>query len=115
MSVLTAPIPVERTTQSRLSSIDFKNLGFGNHISDHMLVADYKNGEWGIPKVMPFGDLPMTPAILALHYGQAIFEGMKSFRMKDGAINIFRPERHHQRILKSLERMCMPHFQRKCF
>jgi branched-chain amino acid aminotransferase len=101
-------IPVERTTQSRLSTIDFNNLGFGNHISDHMLVADYKNGKWQDPKVVPYGDLAMSPAMLSLHYGQAIFEGMKAFKNKNGELVIFRPQRHHQRLLKSMERMCMP-------
>jgi branched-chain amino acid aminotransferase len=50
----------------------------------------------------------MTPAILALHYGQAIFEGMKAFRRTDGSITVFRPQKHHDRMNKSLERMCMP-------
>jgi branched-chain amino acid aminotransferase len=109
------PIPVERTTHSRLSTIDFNNLGFGNHISDHMLVADYKNGKWHDPNVMPFGEIPMTPAILSLHYGQAIFEGMKAFKNKDGELVIFRPQRHYQRLLKSLERMCMPAMSEEFF
>ena len=109
------PIPVERTTHSRLSTIDFNNLGFGNHISDHMLVADYKNGKWQDPIVMPFGEIPMTPAILSLHYGQAIFEGMKAFKNKDGELVIFRPQRHYQRLLKSMERMCMPAMSEEFF
>jgi branched-chain amino acid aminotransferase len=109
------PIPVERTTHSRLSTIDFSNLGFGNHISDHMLVADFKNGKWHDPKVMPFGEIPMTPAILSLHYGQAIFEGMKAFKNKEGELVIFRPQRHHQRLLKSLGRMCMPAMSEEFF
>jgi len=109
------PIPVERTTHSRLSTIDFNNLGFGNHISDHMLVADYKNEKWQDPIVMPFGEIPMTPAILSLHYGQAIFEGMKAFKNKDGDLVIFRPQRHYQRMLKSLERMCMPAMSEEFF
>jgi len=115
MTTTTSPIAVERTLNSRLKQVDFSNLGFGNYISDHMLVADYKNGSWGDPKVMPYGELPMTPAILALHYGQAIFEGMKAFKMKDGAISIFRVQRHHQRLLKSLERMCMPAISEELF
>jgi len=109
------PIPVERTKHSRLSTIDFTNLGFGNHISDHMLVADYKNGTWHEPKVMPYGDLTMSPAMLSLHYGQAIFEGMKAFKNKDGDLVIFRPQRHYQRLLKSLERMCMPAMSEEFF
>jgi branched-chain amino acid aminotransferase len=108
-------IPVERTAHSRLSGIDFNNLGFGNHISDHMLVTDYKNGKWEDPKVVPFGEIPMTPAILSLHYGQAIFEGMKAFKNKKGEIIIFRPQRHYQRIVKSLQRMCMPSMSEQFF
>ncbi len=104
----TATIPVTRTAHSQLSQIDFANLGFGNYISDHMFVADYKNGAWSAGEVVPFGPLPMTPAILSLHYGQAVFEGMKAFRMDNGGINIFRPQRHSQRLNQSLARMCMP-------
>lgn len=115
MSVLSVSIPVERVTQSRLAEVDFKNLGFGNHISDHMVVADYKNGQWGNPRVIPFQEIPMTPAILALHYGQAVFEGMKAFKMKDGSLNIFRPQRHHQRLQRSLDRMCMPGIPEELF
>ena len=44
---------------------------------------------------------------MALHYGQTVFEGMKAFRMEDGSINIFRIEKHYERFVKSLERMCM--------
>jgi branched-chain amino acid aminotransferase len=108
-------IPVTRTTQSRLSTIDFKNLGFGNHLSDHMLIADFKNGKWGEPKVVPFGEIAMTPAILSLHYGQAIFEGMKAFKNNTGELVIFRPQRHYQRLVKSLERMCMPAMSEEFF
>ena len=108
-------IPVTRAHHSRLSTIDFKNLGFGNHLSDHMLVADYKNGKWQDPAVVPYGDIPMSPSMLSLHYGQAIFEGMKAFKNKDAELVIFRPQRHHQRLLKSMERMCMPAMSEEYF
>lgn len=115
MNTTAASIPVERTKQSRINEVDFDNLGFGTYISDHMLVAQYDKGAWSEPKIMPFGNLPMTPAMLSLHYGQAIFEGMKAFKMKDGKINIFRVKRHYQRMLKSLERMCMPGMREEFF
>ena len=54
-----------------------------------------------------FANLSLSPATLALHYGQTVFEGMKAFRMHDGRINVFRIERHYERFGKSLERMCM--------
>jgi branched-chain amino acid aminotransferase len=108
MAVMTASYPVERVKNSRLSTVDFSNLGFGNHISDHMLIAEYKNGAWHEPKIVPYGDLQMSPAMLSLHYGQSVFEGMKAFKNSKGEISIFRPQRHSQRLNKSLERMCMP-------
>lgn len=108
MTTLTASLPVERTKKSRIGEVDFENLEFGKHIADHMVLASYEDGRWDTPKIVPFGDLKLSPAMLSLHYGQAIFEGMKAFKMKNGAINIFRPHRHHQRLNKSLDRMCMP-------
>ncbi len=99
---------VQKTSHSRISETDFSNLEFGKYISDHMLVAEYTNGEWSEPVIMPFGELKMSPAMLSLHYGQSIFEGMKAFKIDDGSINIFRPHKHHERITKSLDRMCMP-------
>lgn len=115
MAVMTAPIPTERTKKSRLSAVDFSNLGFGTYISDHMVVADYKKGEWQEPKIVPYGDMMMSPAMLALHYGQSVFEGMKAFKNKSGQITIFRPQRHLQRFNKSLERMCMPALNEEFF
>lgn len=108
-------IPVQRIAKSKIDTVDFNNLGFGNFISDHMLVADYNHGKWHQPKIMPFGELAMTPAILALHYGQSIFEGMKAFKNKAGEITIFRIQRHHQRLNRSLERMCMPPISEEMF
>src|SRR5690606_29297194 len=107
MRVMATPIPVERTTRSRISEIDFNNLEFGKYISDHMVVASYSRGEWHEMKVVPYGPLPMTPAILALHYWQSVFEGLKAFRNADGDICVFRAQRHSQRLNRSLERMCM--------
>jgi branched-chain amino acid aminotransferase len=115
MTVTTTSIPVERISKSRIQEVDFNNLGFGNHISDHMLVADYDKGAWHEPKILPFGEVLMTPAILALHYGQSVFEGMKAFKTNNGEITIFRMQRHHQRLLKSLERMSMPAIPEELF
>src|SRR5579859_1782361 len=115
MAEVTASIQIERVKKSRLSTIDFSNLGFGNYISDHMLIAEYKNGEWQEARIVPYGDLELSPAMLALHYGQSIFEGMKAFKNKNGETIIFRPQRHHQRMNKSLDRMCMPALTEEMF
>jgi branched-chain amino acid aminotransferase len=106
MEVIDA-ISVRKTTHSKINEVDFENLEFGKYVSDHMLVCDYADGKWNKAQIVPFANLSMSPTSLALHYGQTVFEGMKAFRMKNGSINIFRMEKHYERFVKSLERMCM--------
>lgn len=106
MELLT-DISVRKTNHSKINEVDFENLEFGKYTADHMLVCDYIDGEWKQPHIVPFSNLSLSPATLALHYGQTVFEGMKAFRMQDGRINIFRIERHYDRFVRSLERMCM--------
>jgi len=108
-------IAIKHTNQSQFPKVDFNNLDFGKYISDHMVVANYANKNWGEPEIIPYGDLPMSPAMLSLHYGQSIFEGMKAFKMKDGNISIFRLKKHHARMNKSLARMCMPQISEPMF
>jgi branched-chain amino acid aminotransferase len=108
-------ITVQRSTHSRHSSELVEQNDFGAVISDHMFISDYHNGEWHNPRVIPYADLQLNPATLALHYGQSVFEGMKAFRMKDGAVSIFRIEKHLARLNRSLERMCMPHIPEDLF
>ena len=102
-----ADIPVRKITHSRVGEVDFDQLEFGKYIADHMLVCDYAGGEWKQPHIVPYANLSLSPSALALHYGQTVFEGMKAFRMDDGRINIFRMEKHYDRFVKSLQRMCM--------
>ncbi|MGZ8537426.1 MAG: branched-chain amino acid aminotransferase, partial [Flavisolibacter sp.] len=104
-----------KTTNSKLGQIDSDHLEFGKYVSDHMFVSDYLNGEWKEPSIIPFENLSISPIALALHYGQSIFEGMKAFYMEDGRINIFRIKKHHERLNRSLERMCMPPIPREVF
>jgi branched-chain amino acid aminotransferase len=115
MTTLTTSIPVQRVAKSRIKEVDFNNLEFGKYIADHMVMADFKDGKWHEPAIVPFGDILMSPAMLSLHYGQAVFEGMKAFYMNDGNINIFRPQRHHARLNRSLDRMCMPQVSEEMF
>lgn len=104
---ITTDIPVHKTKHSRISEVDFNQLEFGKYIADHMLVCDYANGEWKEPQIVPYANISISPSALALHYGQTVFEGMKAFRLPDGRINIFRMEKHYNRFVKSLQRMCM--------
>lgn len=104
---LIADIEVRKARHSKIHEVDFASLEFGKYVADHMLVCDYNNGDWQQPMIVPFANLSLNPATLALHYGQTVFEGMKAFRMTDGRVNIFRMDRHYERFVRSLDRMCM--------
>jgi len=104
----TLDITVTKTEQTRLTVTDFSQLPFGKVFSDHMFIAEYENGEWTNLQVLPYGPILMSPAISALHYGQAIFEGMKAYRLADGKDSVFRAEKNFERFNKSATRMAMP-------
>lgn len=85
------------------------NLGFGIHMTDHMFVMEYDKGEgWHSPQIKPYGPFSLDPASACLHYGQAIFEGLKAYRGVDGKIRLFRPMENMKRFNRSAWRMCMP-------
>jgi branched-chain amino acid aminotransferase len=108
-------LPITKVQNSRLAETDFSNLVFGKTISDHMFVADYKNGEWSDLRIEPYGPLSLNPANATLHYGQSIFEGMKAYRNENGKILVFRPEANWKRLNESAERMCMPEIPEEIF
>ncbi len=114
MEIIT-DIPVHRVKHSRIHEVDFSRLEFGKYVSDHMLVCDFADGSWQSPQIVPYANLSLSPSALALHYGQTVFEGMKAFRMEDGRINIFRMDKHYERFVRSLERMCMAVIPKEIF
>jgi branched-chain amino acid aminotransferase len=81
---------------------------FGSVFSDHMLVCEYENGEWGEFCIRPYGDFTLSPATISFHYGQAIFEGLKAFSTESGEIRLFRPKLNFERLNRSAARLCMP-------
>ena len=86
-------------------------LGFGRHFADHMFLWDYDREDgWHNPRIEPIHDLGVGPGNLTIHYGQTIFEGLKSFRWNDGSVILFRPQDHVERFRRSARRLCMPDF-----
>jgi branched-chain amino acid aminotransferase len=103
-----ADFKITRATQSKLEGISLKNVPFGKYFTDHMLEVDYEDGEWKTPEIKPYGPLSLDPSVAALHYGQAIFEGIKAYKSEDGSAWIFRPYDNWKRFNVSAERMQMP-------
>ena len=100
--------PVRLTTKSRLSQVDFSHLPFGKQFSDHMFRADFNGEHWVNEEIIPYGNIEVSPAAAVLHYGQAIFEGMKVYRSDAGEILYFRPFENFKRMQTSAIRLCMP-------
>lgn len=101
-------ITVRKAERSRLNELSLENLPFGKYFSDHMLEADYENGEWKNVEIKPYQPLLLNPSVAALHYGQAIFEGIKAYKDRNGEAYIFRPQDNFRRFNISAERMQMP-------
>lgn len=108
-------LSVTKTSNSKLNQVDWDNLPFGRVFSDHMLIMDYKNGEWQKPAIVPFENLQLHPATSAIHYGQSIFEGLKAYKNENDEVVIFRPNKNAERFKASCERMCMPALPEELF
>jgi branched-chain amino acid aminotransferase len=108
-------ITIQKTSQSRLSQVDYSSLRFGENFADHMLLMEYDNGKWHTPVIQPYGPISIIPSLSMLHYGQGVFEGMKAFYTNEGKINIFRISKHYERFKRSCDRMCIPVFDEEMF
>lgn len=106
---------IQKTTNSRISTFNPQDFSFGNTFIDHMIICEYENGAWGDVKLMPYGPLPFSPAMMGVNYGQACFEGMKAYKDKDGQVFLFRPEKNLERINKSAKRLAMPEITEEMF
>ncbi|MDP2176696.1 MAG: branched-chain amino acid aminotransferase [Bacteroidota bacterium] len=101
-------ININPTNNSKLSNFDPNNISFGKVFTDHMFICDFYDNAWHDLRIVPFGKIPLSPTLSALHYGQSIFEGMKAYKNEDGIITFFRPDENLKRLNRSAERMSMP-------
>ncbi|MBL7812466.1 MAG: branched-chain amino acid aminotransferase [Bacteroidetes bacterium] len=107
-------ITIRKTENSRISSLDVENIGFGKIFADHMFVVDYDGKTWTDARIEPYGNMELSPATSALHYGQSIFEGMKAFAA-NGEVQLFRPIENWKRLNISARRMVMPEIPQDLF
>jgi branched-chain amino acid aminotransferase len=108
------------TGLSKLSAAErqviLDNPGFGRFFTDHMVTAEWNSDlGWHEAQLRPYGPLLMDPATNSLHYGQAIFEGLKAYRHSDGSIQTFRPFENAQRFARSARRLAMAELPAELF
>jgi len=104
------------TDKMKTKPADEKNLGFGKIFTDHFFIVKYnEKEEWHDASIEPYRPLILDPAAMCLHYGQAIFEGLKAYRGGDDSIYLFRPKENIKRMNQSAERLCMPQIDEALF
>ena len=108
-------IPITPIAQSKVHDLDFNNIPLGTTFTDHMFICDYEEGKWINPRIEPLRPVATHPAAMALHYGQAIFEGMKAYKDPNGSPMLFRPFENAKRLNESADRMGMPDFPEDLF
>ncbi len=108
-------INVQKVETSKLNSLSLENIPFGKYYTDHMLEADYEDGEWKNIEIKPYQPLLLEPSTAAIHYGQSIFEGIKAYKGPDGEPYIFRPIDNYKRFNVSAARMQMPSVPEELF
>ena len=92
-----------------MNKIDWDNLTFSLTPAKSMFISHWENEtNWTDGKLIPFGNISMSPAAGVLNYGQGIFEGMKAFRTIENRIVLFRPNKNIERATLSAERLCIP-------
>lgn len=110
------PVKIQLVEKSKSDMVDFNDLPFGKTFSDHMFVADYIDGEWRNCQIMPYGNISFAPSLMAIHYGQSIFEGMKAnISTRTGEPVLFRGSKHAKRFNISSERLGMPEVPEELF
>ncbi len=88
--------------------VDVSTIGFGTHFTDHMFEMTYDEGQgWHDPQIVPYTNIELSPANSTLHYGQAIFEGMKAFRQGKDVV-VFRTKDHLNRLNNSARILDIP-------
>jgi len=105
---MSEPIRITRGATKKPKPRD-RDLTFGTVFTDHLFVMDFQEEKgWYDPRIEPYGPLSLDPAAAVLHYAQAVFDGLKAFRGRDGRVRLFRPQKHLERLNHSARRLCIP-------
>ncbi|RLC33135.1 MAG: branched chain amino acid aminotransferase [Deltaproteobacteria bacterium] len=103
-------LTISKTDQLK-NKPDQSRLDFGTLFTDHMFNMDYNTEKgWHSPRIEPYVPISMDPSTMVLHYGQAVFEGLKAYRTDSGNIQLFRPGDNFRRLNRSCEKLCIPPF-----
>ncbi len=102
-------LTITKATTLKPKPQDEKQLGFGKLFTDHIFNMDYNpEAGWHNARIEPYCNIDMDPATMVLHYGQAVFEGLKAYRTPKGETQLFRPQCNFHRMNASNRMLCIP-------
>jgi len=88
--------------------LDWENLGFTYRNLPYRFRTTWKAGEWQVEGLVSENKLVISESSASLHYGQQCFEGLKAYRTKAGALQLFRIDENAKRLNASARRLLMP-------
>ena len=108
------PSPTRRSDAERAALM--ADPGFGRVHTDHMVAVRWTQERgWHDARLSAYAPLELDPSAMVLHYGQAIFEGLKAYRQPDGGVAVFRPHENARRFNRSASRLAMPELPEELF
>jgi len=81
---------------------------FGTVFLPQMIRADYLDGAWSAPSLVPSDVLTLHPGAHVFHYASTCFEGLKAFRQADGGVALFRIGMNVARLAQSSALLHLP-------
>lgn len=94
---------------TNLADWEWEQLSFDYYKTDYNIRYSYHPDRgWSDMQLSEDETLPVPLAAACLHYGSALFEGLKAFRGADGRVRIFRLEDTVERLQSSAARLCLP-------
>ncbi|MDQ1625735.1 MAG: branched-chain amino acid aminotransferase [Actinomycetota bacterium] len=114
VTIQSIPSTSRRSPEERARLLE--NPGFGQVFTDHMVTARYSPADgWHDARISAYAPLTLDPATSVLHYGQAIFEGLKAYAQPDGGVALFRPDQNAARFQRSARRLAMTEVPEQLF
>jgi len=114
LTIELAPSSSPRSAEDRARLL--ADPGFGQVFTDHMVSISYASDRgWYDAQLTAYAPITLEPATSVLHYGQAIFEGLKAYHQAGGGVALFRPEMNAARFQRSARRLAMAELPTELF
>lgn len=102
-------------SKAPIAGLEWDKLGFGYTPTRCHIRYVWEDGKWDNGTLVndPYEKMHVLSG--ALHYGQALFEGLKAFRGVDDEIRVFNSDANQQRMKTGTDRFLIPEIPKEMF